>query len=93
MLKCGACFSKMERLKRVVRQIFSEDGGKFSFSRIATAAWMAACVTWISCLFCVKHDLPDGQVFFGMASVCGTLYGANKIGGWFQREQNDNPNG
>lgn len=69
----------MKKFKAVAVEILS-DNGKLSFSRIATAAWITASITWVSCYFCATRMLPDGGQLGGIASVCGALYGANKIG-------------
>ncbi len=69
-----------------LREVFCEPhpSGKWSFARISSAIWLSGCIAWISVMIAIRHNVPDGQVFFGMAAVVTALYGVNKVASkWF----------
>lgn len=66
------------------RGVFSETDGTPSFSRIATAVFVAFSVGWITALVERTHSLPD---FAGLSCFVGTLYGVNKISNAFGRDR------
>lgn len=65
-----------ERGLRFIEGVFS-DGGNPSFSRVATAVLLCACMWWDTYFLYENKTMPDftGQVFF-----IGTLYGVNIAG-------------
>ncbi len=65
-------------MKKFLSRVFKEPDGKPSFSRISSAIWLAAVITWTSCIVAATHKLPDQ--LFGVAAVIGALYGANQVG-------------
>lgn len=66
------------------RGVFSEADGTPSFSRIATAVFVAFAVGWITSLVRQNHSLPD---FAGLSCFVGTLYGVNKISNAIGRDR------
>jgi len=66
------------------RGVFSEADGTPSFSRIATAVFVAFAVGWIASLVKQNHSLPD---FAGLSCFVGTLYGVNKLSNAIGRDR------
>ena len=60
-----------------LRSMFSEEDGKSSFSRVATALLLLLALGWVTHLVMRNHALPD---FGGLTIFISALYGLNKVG-------------
>lgn len=71
-------------IKNRILEMFTEDDGKLSLSRVSSGAVVMAPIIWISFLVFKKHELPDltgPAVFIGGGGAAH--YG---LGKWFAKK-------
>ncbi len=64
-------------MREFLRQLFSEESGKASFSRSASYLALTASIVWVTNVVMHTHAIPD---LAGVALFIGTLYGLGKAG-------------